>query len=218
MAGKKVSEETRREDILRAAYDVAARQGLEALTLRAVAARADVSHGTVLFHFKRKSELVASLLDRVLYATATLRIPDGVAQITRPSERMHALLRAEMDRLSTDPRHFRLFLDYWTFGVRNATVRQRIRTVLEEYRAALKGIAEPVVSGEVSPSRRGATKPGTAGPATPEGVAAVAVSLIHGCALQSVIDPKGFDVRQHFDAAAQMLDRLSSASAAGATA
>jgi hypothetical protein len=37
----------------------------------------------------------------------------------------------------------------------------------------------------------------------------VAVSLIHGCALQSVIDPKGFDVRQHFDAAAQMLDRLS---------
>jgi hypothetical protein len=26
-----------------------------------------------------------------------------------------------------------------------------------------------------------------------------------------VIDPKGFDVRQHFDAAAQMLDRLSSA-------
>ena len=43
MPGKKALEETRREDILRAAYDVAARQGLEALTLRAVAARADVS-------------------------------------------------------------------------------------------------------------------------------------------------------------------------------
>jgi len=35
------------------------------------------------------------------------------------------------------------------------------------------------------------------------------VSLIHGCALQAVIDPKGFDVRQHFAAAAQMIDRLS---------
>jgi AcrR family transcriptional regulator len=212
MPGKKVSEETRREDILRAAYDVAARQGLEALTLRAVAARADVSHGTVLHHFKRKSELVASLLDRVLYATAVIRIPDTIAQITRPSERLHALLRAEMDRLSADPRHFRLFLDYWTFGVRNAGVRQRIRTVLEEYRAALTGIAEAVVAGEMAPlARRGGVKSGTNGAATPEGVAAVAVSLIHGCALQSVIDPKGFDVRQHFDAAAQMLDRLSSA-------
>lgn len=211
MPGVKVSEETRREDILRAAYDVAARQGLEALTLRAVAARADVSHGTVLHHFKRKSELVASLLDRVLYATAVLRIPDNVAQITRPSERLHALLRAEMDRLSTDPRHFRLFLDYWTFGVRNAGVRQRIRTVLEEYRAALNGIAEAVVAGEMAPlARRGVVKPGPNRAVTSEGVAAVAVSLIHGCALQSVIDPKGFDVRQHFDAAGQMLDRLSS--------
>ena len=50
-------EETRRQDIMRAAYDVAARQGLEAVTLGAVAARADVSHGTVVFHFKRKLQL-----------------------------------------------------------------------------------------------------------------------------------------------------------------
>ena len=91
MVGRKAPEETRREDMLRAAYDVAARQGLEALTLRTVAARADVSHGTVVFHFKRKQELVAALLDRVLYATAVLRVPDAVAQITRPSERLHAL-------------------------------------------------------------------------------------------------------------------------------
>ena len=75
MVGIKVSEQKRREGILRAAYDVAARQGLEAVTLRAVAARADVSHGTVLFHFKLKHELVSGLLDRVMYATAVLRIP-----------------------------------------------------------------------------------------------------------------------------------------------
>src|SRR5687768_18473302 len=94
MPGKKVSEETRREDIVRASYDVAARQGLEALTLRAVAARADVSHGTVLFHFKRKHELVSGLLERVMYATAVLRIPNKVARITRPSARMHEIGRA----------------------------------------------------------------------------------------------------------------------------
>jgi hypothetical protein len=39
-------------------------------------------------------------------------------------------------------------------------------------------------------------------------VAAVAVSFIHGCALQAVIDPKEFFVRHHFDAAARMLDNL----------
>ena len=210
MVGIKVSEEKRREGILRAAYDVAARQGLEALTIRAVAARADVSHGTVLFHFTRKHELVSGLLDRVMYATAVLRIPDTVAQITRPTERMHALLRAEMDRLSTDPRHFRLFLDYWTFGVRNASIRQRVRAALEAYRSAFRDLAEVVITAGGSSSSNGRIAPSTGTtPVTADGVTAVAVSLIHGCALQAVIDPKGFDVRQHFDAAARMLDRLS---------
>ena len=206
MGGRKAPEESRREDILRAAYDVAARQGLEALTLRAVAARADVSHGTVLFHFKRKHELVTGLLERVLYATAVLRVPDAIQQITRPSERLHALLRSEMDRLSTDPRHFRLFLEYWTIGVRNAAVRQRIRAALETYRAAFKDVAGEVVNAEFSraPDRGHQADD----PVTVDGVAAVAVSLVHGCALQGVIDPKGFNVHQHFDAAAQMLERL----------
>jgi TetR/AcrR family transcriptional regulator, transcriptional repressor of bet genes len=208
MPGKKASEEVRREDILRAAYDVAARQGLEALTLRAVAARADVSHGTVVFHFKRKRELVASLVDRVLYATAVLRIPEGIAQITRPSERMHALLRSEMDRLSTDSRHFRLLLDYWTIGVRNVTIRQKLRLALEQYRDGFKDLADAIVNGEFKTSRRRASGDVDERTAIVNGVAAVAVSLIHGCALQSVIDPKGFDVEQHFDAAAQMFERL----------
>jgi hypothetical protein len=44
------------------------------------------------------------------------------------------------------------------------------------------------------------------------------VSLIHGCALQSVIDPKGFDVQQHFDVAAHMLDSIASDQPARATA
>ncbi len=208
MAGKKVPEETRREDILRAAYDVAARQGLKALTLRAVAARADVSHGTVVFHFKRKRELVASLVDRVLYATAVLRVPDAVAQITRPSERLQALIRAEMDRLSAEPRHFRLLLDYWTIGVRNATIRQKIGSALAQYRRGFGDLADAIVSGELPPSGRPASPGGEGSAVTVGGIAAVAVSLIHGCALQAVIDPTGFDVEQHFNTAAQMLERL----------
>lgn len=208
MVRRKAPDETRREDLLRAAYDVAARQGLEALTLRTVAARADVSHGTVVFHFKRKQELIADLLDRVLYATAVLRVPDTVARITRPSERMHALLRAEMDRLSADPRHFRLFLEYWTIGVRNSVIRRKIRLALESYRAALAALASPLVTDELASSRGGSTRDQESG-VTAEGLASVAVSLIHGCALQAVIDPSGFDVRQHFAAADQMLESLS---------
>jgi AcrR family transcriptional regulator len=206
MPGQKLAEGTRREDILRAAYDEALKNGVEALTLRAVAERAGVSHGTVLFHFRRRDELVASLLDRVLPATVQLHVPDALDGLT-PSGQFYALLRAEMDRLSADPRQFRLFLEYWTLGVRTAAIRRRVSVALDAYRDAFETFAEAVL--DTGPgSRMRPRTPKGASSTTPQGVAAVAVSLVHGCALQAVIDPKGFDVQQHFAAAARMLERL----------
>jgi len=197
MPGQKASEEQRREDIMRAAYDVAARSGVEALTVRAVAARAAVSHGTVLFHFNRRDALVASLLDRVLDATAVLRLPRTLDRLTRPPELMRTLLRAEMERLSRDPRHFRLFLEYWALGVRHAVIRRRVSAALDSYRAAFRAVAESVVNeASGSPPRS----------SDAEGLAAVAVSFVHGCALQAVIDPKTFSVERHFEMAVRMLD------------
>jgi AcrR family transcriptional regulator len=181
---------------------------VEALTLRAVAERASVSHGSVLFHFRRRDELVAHLLERVLYATATLRVPDGVERLTRPSEKLLALLRAEMDRLSSEPRHFRLFLEFWTLGIRRATIRRRVGQAIESYRSGIRALTKDVVDAQdqVRSKKKDGSPIGEI--ATPEGVAAVSVSLIHGCALQAVIDPDRFDVSQHFDAASQMLAQL----------
>ena len=204
MPGQTAPEEFRRNDILRAAYDVAARHGIEALTVRAVADRAAVSHGTVLFHFKRRDELVASLLDNVLDATTVLRVSPALERLTRPAARLQALLRAEMDRLSGDPRPFRLFLEYWALGVRNARMRRRVSAALDRYRASFRLIAESVLTDRTRSRRWTARQHRTT--STADGLAAVAVSFIHGCALQAVIDPKAFNVRQHFDAAAHMLD------------
>jgi AcrR family transcriptional regulator len=69
MPGRKAAEATRREQILKAAYEVAVRRGIDGLTVRAVAARARLSHGLLLFHFKRKDQLGLALLDRVLAMT-----------------------------------------------------------------------------------------------------------------------------------------------------
>ena len=195
MPGQKAPEEHRRNDILRAAYEVAAKDGVEALTVRAVAERAGVSHGTVLFHFNRRDALVLSLLDRVLEATTVLRVPPAVERLAQPAERFRALLRAEMERLSGDPRPFRLFLEYWALGVRNAVIRRRVSAALDRYRASFR------VIGDAIPRPRRARS-------AADGLAATAVSVIHGCALQAVIDPGAFSVRQHVDAAARLFDGL----------
>ena len=195
MPGQKAPEEHRRNDILRAAYEVAAKDGVEALTVRAVAERAGVSHGTVLFHFNRRDALVLSLLDRVLEATTVLRVPPAVERLAQPAARFRALLRAEMERLSGDPRPFRLFLEYWALGVRNAVIRRRVSAALDRYRASFR------VIGDAIPRPRRARS-------AADGLAATAVSVIHGCGLQAVIDSGAFSVLQHVDAAARLFDGL----------
>jgi TetR/AcrR family transcriptional repressor of bet genes len=203
MPGRKAPEEARREDILRAAYDVAARRGVEALTLRAVAQRAGVSHATVLFHFKRRDQLVGSLLDRVLYATATLRVPDGVSRHTRPADRFLALVKVEMDRLSSDSRHFRVFLEYWAIGVRRGSIRRKVAAAMDGYRTSFREFADAVV--EAAGDRDMSSDAHTV---TPDALAAAAVSLVHGCALQAVIDPRKFDLQGHKQAGVRLLAEL----------
>jgi AcrR family transcriptional regulator len=187
MPGPKASEALRRQQILKAAHEVALRQGIDGLTVRAVAARARLSHGLVLFHFKRKDQLVSALLDRVLAAILSLQVAEDVARMGSPLDRLRALLRQEVDRLSRDRQMVRLFLEYWALGNRNSAIRVKIMTELERYRAAFRVLAEEVLRAE------GARFPGL----TPEGLAATVVSFINGCAVQAMIDPDRFDIEQY---------------------
>jgi AcrR family transcriptional regulator len=190
MPGQKATEATRREQILKAAFEVALRRGIDGLTVRAVAARAGLSHGLVLFHFKRKDQLGLALLDRVLATTVALRIPDDIGAIPNPRERLQALFRHEMHRLSEEPRRIRLLLEYWARGAHNATIRGKISAGLDLYRGAFRNFAEEALG----------TEPGRFAAGMPAGVAAVAVSLIIGYPVQAMIDPDLFDVGEYLAA------------------
>jgi AcrR family transcriptional regulator len=178
MPGHRETEATRREQILEAAYEVALRRGIDGLTVRAVAARARLSHSLVLFHFKRKDQLGLGLLDRVLAGTLSLSLPDEIRHLRHPRERLQALLRQELERLTVEPRRLRLLLEFWTRGGHNAVIRQKIAAGLERYRAEFEDLAADVSEGEPGGSERG----------TPAGLAAVAVSLIIGFPVQAMID------------------------------
>ena len=110
-----------------AAYKVALQQGIQGLTVRAVAAAAGLSHGLVLFHFKRKDQLVGAVLDRVLTSTLSLEVGEEIDRIEHPAERLPALLRREVDRLTRNAREARLFLEYWALGARHPALRAEDR-------------------------------------------------------------------------------------------
>lgn len=197
MPGQKAPEEARRDQILTAAYAVAARHGLEGLTVRAVAGRAKLSHGLVLFHFRRRDELVTALLDRVLATTYRLTVSEEIRRIPDATDRFDAVIRQETDRLSGEPRRMRLFFEYWALGSRHSRVRSKVGAALSEYRAAFRPFAEEALRAD------GARFTG----ATPEGLAAIAVSLVTGCAVQAMIDPEQFDIAAYREAARGVMGR-----------
>jgi AcrR family transcriptional regulator len=201
MPGQKAAEATRREQILKAAYEVALRRGIDGLTVRAVAARARLSHGLVLFHFKRKDQLGLALLDRVLATTVSLGMPDDIGATPNPWERLEALFRHEMHRLSEEPRRIRLLLEYWARGGRNIMIREKISAALDRYRAAFRSIAEEALR----------TEPGRFGQRTPAGVAAMVVSLIIGYPVQAMIDPDQLDLNEYLGSGEGIIARQATA-------
>ena len=197
MRVKRKPEIVRREQILLAAFEVASRAGIDRLTVRGVAAEAGISHALVLFHFGRKERLVRELLDLVIGGTAVLDISDDVARFPHARDRLHALLQQEMSRLSHQPQHTRLFLEFWAMGTRREEIGTQISAELERYRSAFRAIMEELLVSE----------PAAFAGATADGLAAVAVSWIHGCAVQAMIDPEHFDTDEYLTAVRGMIGR-----------
>lgn len=200
MPGQHAAEAVRRAQIVRAAYRVACDRGLHGLRVRDVASRAGISNGLVIFHFKTKDGLLLALLDWLLATTTALHVTDDVRAIAVPLDRFLAVLRTEMNRLSSEPQRIRLFFDFWARGMRHPAVRTRMRRELARYREAFRPIAEEVLRAE--PERFEGV--------TPAGLAGVAVSFIKGCAVQSMIDPS-FDIDQYLAAANGLLSELAPA-------
>jgi TetR/AcrR family transcriptional regulator, transcriptional repressor of bet genes len=203
MPGQKASEEARRMQILKAAFEVASRKGLDALTVRLVAHRAKLSTGLVLFHFKTKDQLIIALLDYVIETNTVLHVTEDIASIPVPLDRLFALLRRDMNRLASEPRLIRLVFDFWAKGFTHAHIRTRMQAELDRYREAFRPIAREVLRAE--PERFAGV--------TPEGLSVVAVSFIKGCAVQSMIDPENFDIEEYLAATNGLLGQLATQTA-----
>jgi AcrR family transcriptional regulator len=191
MPGQRATEAVRREQIIKAAYEVASRRGLARLTVRQVALKARLSVGLVLFHFKSKDHLIVALLDWLLATTTVLHIGPDIQCIAQPLDRLLALLRQEMDRLASEPRRIRLFFEFWVLGGHHAEIRRKMQAELARYREAFRPMVQQVLVAE----------PDQFAHVTADGLAAVAVSFIKGCAVQSMIDPESFDIETYLAAA-----------------
>jgi AcrR family transcriptional regulator len=196
MPGQKAAKDSRRAQILRAGYHVASRVGLDRLTVRLVATKARLSGGLVLFYFKTKERLVTALLSHVLKTATVPHLTKDIARIKSPLARLRSMLRHEINRVSSEPRRIRLFFEYCVKGFRHPLIRTRMRAEFRRYREAFLPTAEAVLAAEPHRFRH----------VSAEGLAALAVGVIEGGAVQSAIDPGKFDVDEYLTAAKGLLE------------
>ena len=187
MPGRRAPEEERREAILGAAFAVAARERLGAVTARAVAAEAGVSAGLVFFYFESVDKLLVELLDWLLAHTlVAANTPDRLSEVTDPGARIMLAIRRDVEWLPKQRESVELFFDYWVLGTRHPAIRRKIRRALNRYRDAFEPLARALV--ESDPERYSGM--------SAEGLASVAAGFVEGCALQVVMDPTEFDVER----------------------
>jgi TetR/AcrR family transcriptional regulator, transcriptional repressor of bet genes len=199
--GIRAPEEQRRAQIVDAALTVAARDRLDRLTVRRVAAEAGLSPGLVFHHLTDKETLLLAVLDRLIDRTILDTVGDSprlptpadapatdadATALDRPAgEQLLDHVRRDVGRIAEDRELIELFFDFWVMGTRHPEVRDRIAGALRAYRAALVPLAAAVVAEE--PIRFAGTDP--------ERVAALVVAFVLGHAVQAVLDPDASDVR-----------------------
>ncbi len=187
MPGRKAPESVRRDEILRAAYRVAARDRLGGLTIRAVATEAGVSAGLLLFHFESKDGLLIDLLDWMLSHTIVAgefhqRAPAGLPPIAW----LLSIVERDLAHLLKQRERVELFYDYWVLGTRHPVIRRLIRRALHRYRDAFRPAAHAII----------ASQPERYAQLTADDLAGVCAAFIEGCATQTILDPSRFNAQR----------------------
>lgn len=136
----RLSAEQRREQIAGAARDLALADGLDAVTLRAVATRVGVASGLVAHYIPSMDDLVAdTFFDIVQGELDDVR---AVLPAAPAPARIGELLRTTLDPARRDVTL--VWVQAWALGTRNAPLADRVRVAMDAWRAL---IAEEISRG-----------------------------------------------------------------------
>ncbi|MBU8785057.1 MULTISPECIES: TetR/AcrR family transcriptional regulator [Bacillus] len=182
---------TSKKMLIDAAKRCIADEGLEHLTLKAVAEKAKVTQGTVYYHFRTKEQLVFEVVQDVCY-TSWEQLKTG----RKPAEEKvkEGLLSAK-SRTGEDSYYHRLFLELVVSGFRNEKVNSQISKLTDDENTFLTEQLSEIW--KRSPVERVSFK--TWG--------ILLNALIDGLALQSVISP-GFSSEEIYGELELVLQHL----------
>ena len=142
---RKMSRETRRQQLIEATIEVLALRGYASTTLTEVARKAGLSHGLVNFHFDSKDKL---LTETLLYLSEEYAANwQGYLASAGPAaaQQLDALLRADFDRLICTPSRLSAWLAFWGEAQGRPVYQERVGANDERYIAHLEGLCARIM-------------------------------------------------------------------------
>ncbi len=133
-AGMRKSPEQRRAEVAAAARAIALEHGLDAVTLRAVAARMGVASGLVAHYAPSMDDLVAATFGELVSAELC-DVRALVARSERAAERVGILLDTLLDGSRDDITL--VWVQAWGIGARNEALAARVRAEMDDWQAAI---------------------------------------------------------------------------------
>lgn len=129
----------KQEHLVRHAYDLFGRKGIQKATMQDIADAADVSKATIVYYFKTKEELALRTMEWVL-----ARVSDRITRAIAGEESPEGKVRAMIETIFVDPelnrRFYLTYIDLTGQGSRNPrfnTLGTRFRRIVNEQYAAL---------------------------------------------------------------------------------
>jgi AcrR family transcriptional regulator len=165
----------RRPQILAAAAEVIAERGVAGTRIADVAERCGVSPPALLYWFDSKEQLLAEALtadDDRFYEELEARLDEGAT----PAERLVALIETATEGAED----FALWMELWTWALRDAD----LRAARERFDARWRAAIEAIVADGVAAGQFGAA-------VDPPGAALAIAALIDGLSAQAALgDPE----------------------------
>jgi AcrR family transcriptional regulator len=201
---KIVDHDERRGELAEAVWRLASREGLEAITVRGVAAEAGWSTGALVHYFSDKEELICFAFELTADRVAR-RIKTAAAALTDPLEVARTML-AEGLPLDTERRtEVRLWFAFLGLALTRPVLGRAQRDAYRAWRGMLAGaLRDAQARGELAPD------------VDCEREAAGLIALADGLAVQASFEPRALPPQRQLDLVDEWLTRLRAGSPAPA--
>jgi AcrR family transcriptional regulator len=128
-----------RERLLSAARGVFARRGFHGASVEEIASEAGFSTGALYSNFDGKEDLFLVLMEREIDEHAR-EIAEAVRARASVAERAQGGARQWMTMIEREPDVLLLFMEFWAYGVRDASVRPKVAARFAQMRDVLTSL------------------------------------------------------------------------------